>query len=73
MEGYISTIAAAKILDCDPGYVRKLLRAKKVAGEKVGRDWVAEETSVRAYAAAEHKPGPKPASEKPDTSAKRKK
>lgn len=71
MEGYISTARAAEVLGSDVSYVRRLLRAKRIRGEKVGRDWLVEEKSAEEYAKEYHKPGPKPA-QKPKTPPRKK-
>lgn len=59
MEGYISTAEAAKLIGCVSTRVRKLLRENRIAGERVGRDWLVQKASAEAYAASERKPGPK--------------
>jgi excisionase family DNA binding protein len=59
MEGYVSTARAAEILKCSVRRVRALLDSGGLTGEKVGRDWVVTEVSVKAYAASPRKPGPK--------------
>jgi excisionase family DNA binding protein len=60
MEGYISTAEAARIIDCNDSRVRQLLRAGKLEGERVGRDWLVKKSSAEAYRDSERKPGPKP-------------
>lgn len=61
MEGYVSAAEAARIIGCVDSRVRQLLRAKKLVGERVGRDWLVEKKSAEEYAASERKRGPKPA------------
>ncbi|MDD4877149.1 MAG: helix-turn-helix domain-containing protein [Dehalococcoidales bacterium] len=39
MEGY-TVKEAARIFGLDPSHVRRLIRGKKIDGEKWGRDWV---------------------------------
>lgn len=60
----ISTSAAAKELECTDSWVRRLLREGVLRGRRMGRDWFAEEDSVKKYKSLGLKPGPKPAAEK---------
>jgi DNA adenine methylase len=48
--GFISTHTAAELLGCTIQHIRLLIRQGKVRGEKVGRDWFADEETVREYA-----------------------
>jgi excisionase family DNA binding protein len=63
MDGYISATEAAKLIGCVDSRVRQLLRAKKLVGERVGRDWLVLKTSAEAYRDAGHKPGRPPKGE----------
>jgi len=46
----ISTSEAAQQLGCTVQHVRLLIRKGAITGEKLGRDWVAEDDSVKAFA-----------------------
>jgi DNA adenine methylase len=46
----ISTAKAARQLDCTVQHVRLLIRKGDIAGEKLGRDWLADENSVKLFA-----------------------
>jgi excisionase family DNA binding protein len=60
----ISTSEAADKLGCTDSWVRRLLREGILRGVRMGRDWFAEERSVKEYKALGVKRGPKPAAEK---------
>lgn len=49
--GFITTDEAAAHLQYTPQHVRRLIREGKLKGEKVGRDWIVEETSVARHQA----------------------
>lgn len=50
---YISSRRAAKEYRYHPDYIGQLVRSKKVLGEKVGRTWYVESTSLATYLAGE--------------------
>jgi excisionase family DNA binding protein len=60
----ISTSEAAKELECTDSWVRRLLREGVLRGRRMGRDWFADEDSVKRYKALGVKRGPKPAAGK---------
>jgi excisionase family DNA binding protein len=45
----ITTADAAEIIGCDEAYVRQLLIAGKVDGQKFGRDWMVSRESAEQY------------------------
>ena len=49
MDGYVSTTEAAQIIGCAQSRIRQLLIAKKLVGEKVGRDWLVQRASAEQY------------------------
>ncbi len=48
--GLVSTREASELLDCSIQHVRLLIRQGKIRGERVGRDWFANEETVREFA-----------------------
>jgi excisionase family DNA binding protein len=47
---YLSTIAAAELLEVSESYVRRLLRRGDLSGCKIGeRAWLVEKTSVEKH------------------------
>lgn len=56
----ISVTEASEISGLTPGYIRRLLRNKTIAGKKIGRDWFTTEEALRKYLEQERRPGPKP-------------
>jgi excisionase family DNA binding protein len=61
MRDYIGSAEAARVIGCVDSRVRQLLRAGRLAGERVGRDWLVERTSAESYRDSARKPGPKTA------------
>ena len=53
----ITTTQAAERLGVTTRRVVALCHAGKLRGEKIGRDWLVDESSVEAYAATERKAG----------------
>jgi excisionase family DNA binding protein len=45
----ITTTTAASILGVTPAEVRRLCRLGLIPAQRVGRDWLLQETDVRAY------------------------
>lgn len=56
----ISVVEASEISGLTPGYIRRLLRSKIMAGKKIGRDWFTTDEAIRKYLEQERRPGPKP-------------
>lgn len=52
--GLISTREASEVLDCTVQHVRLLIRQGKVRGERVGRDWFADEETIREFATSRY-------------------
>lgn len=50
LDDHITAQQAADRLDYTVQHVRRLLREGRLAGSKVGRDWLVLETSVEEYA-----------------------
>ncbi len=50
-QAYLTTDEAAQKLDYSPQHVRRLVRDGKLAGEKVGRDWIVSAVSVTRHLA----------------------
>lgn len=42
----VSVVEASRLLGCSPGYVRRLLREGKLAGRRVGRDWLVDASRI---------------------------
>lgn len=55
----ISVAEAVAITKMTPSYIRRLIRTKKIAGVKFGRDWFTTEEAIREYLRKERRPGPK--------------
>lgn len=56
---YISIDKAAEILNFTPGHVRHLLRAGEIQGDKIGRDWLLLEKSLKGKGRKRAKRKPK--------------
>jgi excisionase family DNA binding protein len=54
LEEMITLPQAAKLMDCAESYVRKLVREKRVAGLKFGRNFLVNRASAAAF---QKKPG----------------
>jgi predicted HTH domain antitoxin len=63
-ERLISLTEAAEISGLAQGYLRRLVRTRKMWGVKIARNWVTSEAAVKAYLATERQPGPKPKTSK---------
>jgi hypothetical protein len=57
--GWIDTKKAGEIADLNPRYIAALCKEGVIKGQQWGRSWMVDEDSVRDYASAKHKPGPK--------------
>lgn len=55
----ISLAEAAQRYGLAHGYVRRLIRERKLWGRKIGRNWVTTDEAMKAYLATERRPGPK--------------
>ncbi|MBN1890585.1 MAG: helix-turn-helix domain-containing protein [Thermoflexales bacterium] len=60
LDEWITPAEAAEIIGVTPYQVRHLARTGTVEARKFGRAWMIKRDSVRAYAAQERHPGPKP-------------
>ncbi len=60
MDDFIGTNEAVEKTGFTPDHIRKLVRFGKVAGKKIGRDWVIDTKSLEKYMVQERKPGKKP-------------
>jgi excisionase family DNA binding protein len=49
--GLITSYEAAEMLGYEVQHVRRLLRSKRLVGEKKGRDWLVDRASVERYLA----------------------
>lgn len=47
--GLVSVAEAAARADIHPASMRRVVKEGRVAGQKIGRDWWVEETSLQAY------------------------
>ena len=56
----ISLAEASEISGLTAGYLRRLLREKRLRGVKVGRNWLTTAEAIQEYLAQERRPGPKP-------------
>ncbi|HLJ36102.1 MAG TPA: DUF6166 domain-containing protein, partial [Ktedonobacteraceae bacterium] len=55
----IATADAAEKYQLSPGYLARLARTGTVRARRFGRDWIIDETALRAYLAQPRKPGPR--------------
>lgn len=53
----ISVTRAAELSGLTPGYIRRLLRDKRIEGKRLGRDWFTTEEALREYLKEERRPG----------------
>lgn len=60
LNDWITPGEAAELIGVTPHHVRHLARTGTIEARKFGHAWMVERTSVEAYAAREHHPGPKP-------------
>ena len=59
-EKLISLAEAAALCGLSSAHLRRLVREGKIAGTKIGRNWVTTEEAVAQYLAQDRRPGPKP-------------
>jgi len=59
-EDYITTEEAAKLSAFTEQYIRKLIRAKRIEGKKVRRDWLLSRASLEKFLATERRVGRPP-------------
>jgi len=57
---YVTTKEAAQIAGVKPRYIRRLLLAGALEGERLGRDWLVKRRSIEQFAATERRRGRKP-------------
>ena len=60
MDEWLTVADAAKLIDVDPDWIRKLCQRKVIECKKFGHVWMVSRASVEAYAKTDRKPGPKP-------------
>lgn len=60
---------AADAVDLSYSHLRYLARRGDIWAVQLGRSWFTTLDAVQDYASRPHKPGPKPESEEPDSSA----
>jgi len=48
-EKWLTTYEAARLADLDPDYIRKLVRAQKIAARKWGQSWQVQRASLLDY------------------------
>lgn len=65
MKNHVTTSEAAEIIGCNASRIRQLMKAGKLRGERVGRDWLVDRKSAEEYRDTDRKPGPKPGKKKP--------
>ena len=58
-ENWITTAEAVEISKFHIEYVRKLIRSRRLAARKWGREWMVSRQSLISYLQLERKPGPK--------------
>lgn len=66
LDDLLSLSEAAEKTGLSASHLRLLVRRGEIWGRKVGRNWLTTEQAVRQYLAQEHKPGPKPSTDKPE-------
>ena len=59
LDDLIPLSEAAKLSGLSHDHLRRLIREKKLWGQKIGWSWVTTEQAVREYLARDRKPGPK--------------
>ena len=55
----LPTSEACKITGFSPAYIQRLLREKRIEGQKIGVVWLVYEDSLQAFTAQPRKRGPK--------------
>ncbi len=58
-DNFLTTDQAAQQTGLDAGYITRLLREGKLAGQQVRRVWFVDKASLDAYMGSNRKPGPK--------------
>jgi excisionase family DNA binding protein len=56
-EDYMTTDEAAKLSGFTEQYIRKLIRQKRIDGQKVRRDWILSRSSLERFLATERPVG----------------
>jgi excisionase family DNA binding protein len=56
-EDYITTDEAAKLSGFTEQYIRKMIREKRIEGQKVRRDWILSRASLERFLATERRVG----------------
>lgn len=58
--GWIPVREAKKMLDVSDSFLTRLLRSGKINGKQVGREWLVDPVSLKAYETTrDRRPGPK--------------
>ena len=60
LDDWITPREASELIGVTPNQVRHLARQGIVEARKFGRAWMINRASAHAYAASDHRPGPKP-------------
>ena len=60
LQDWITPTEAAELIGVTPHQVRHLARIGVLESQRFGRAWMIKRVSAEAYAAQEHRPGPKP-------------
>ena len=59
IDGYLTSKQASEKSGMSQGHIRLLMETKKLAGLKVGRDWLVETRSLEYYMGNRPKRGPR--------------
>ena len=59
MEDWLTTYEAVRISGYELDYIRKLIRAKKIAGRKWGQSWQVSRTSLMEFLKSQEQQGQK--------------
>jgi excisionase family DNA binding protein len=65
MGDYITTPEAARVIGVNGRRVRQLIQEGRLAGKRVGRDWLVERADAERYRDSDRTPGRKPTTAEP--------
>ena len=60
LDDWITPREASELIGVTPNQVRHLARQGTIKARKFGHAWMINRASAEAYAASDHRPGPKP-------------
>ena len=60
LDDWITPREASELIGVTPNQVRHLARQGTIKARKFGHAWMIDRASADAYAASDHRPGPKP-------------